>query len=89
MSLGEFNLQERERENSNSKTLILKDSSVGSIWTYLTASPYYTTNKERERNKSTLCAYFSAHAPPHEHSSTSNKKSTKTSGENADPSGIF
>ena len=30
---------ERERENSNSKTLILKDSSVRSIWTYLTASP--------------------------------------------------
>ena len=30
-------------ENSNSKTLILKDSSVRSIWTCLTASPCYTT----------------------------------------------
>ena len=30
--------------NSNSKTLILKDSSIRSIWTYLTASPCYTTN---------------------------------------------
>ena len=29
--------------NSNSKTLILKDSSVWSIWTYVTASPCYTT----------------------------------------------
>ena len=29
--------------NSNSKALTLK-SSVRSIWTYLTASPYYTTN---------------------------------------------
>ena len=38
-------LAERERENySNSKTLILKDSSVRSIWTYLTGSPCYTTN---------------------------------------------
>ena len=26
------------------KTLILKDSSVRSIWTYLTGSPCYTTN---------------------------------------------
>ena len=26
------------------KTLILKDSSARSIWTYLTASPCYTTN---------------------------------------------
>ena len=32
----------RERENSNSKTLILK-----SIWTYLTASPCYTTNTNK------------------------------------------
>ena len=32
----------RGRENSNSKTLILKNSSVRSIWTYLTA-------RERER----------------------------------------
>ena len=29
--------------NSNPKTLILKDSSVRSIWTYLTASPSCTT----------------------------------------------
>ena len=32
----------RERE-LNSKTLILKDSSIRSIWTYLTASLCYTT----------------------------------------------
>ena len=31
--------REREIDRSNSKTLILKDSSVRSIWTYLTASP--------------------------------------------------
>ena len=36
--------RDTERENSNSKTLILKDSSVRSIWTYLTASSCYTTN---------------------------------------------
>ena len=36
--------RERERERENSKILILKDSSVRSIWTYLTASPCYTTN---------------------------------------------
>ena len=35
---------ERERENSNSKIWVLKGSSVRSIWTYLTASPGYTTN---------------------------------------------
>ena len=29
------------------KTLILKDSSVRSIWTYLTASPCYTTNTDK------------------------------------------
>ena len=41
--------RERKRENlnSNSKTLLLKDSSVRSIWTCLTASPCYTTNTER------------------------------------------
>ena len=38
------------------KTLILKDSSVRSIWTKLTASPCYTTNTnkheiERERER--------------------------------------
>ena len=32
------------RGDSNSKTLILKDSSVRSIWPYLTASPCYSTN---------------------------------------------
>ena len=37
----------REREKSNSKTLILKDSSIRSIWTYLTASPSYTTNTNK------------------------------------------
>ena len=44
--------------NSKSKTLILKDSSVRSIWTYLTASPCYTTNTnrhERERERESLC----------------------------------
>ena len=39
--------RQRQRENSNSKTLILKDSSVRSIWTYLTASPCYTTNTDK------------------------------------------
>ena len=46
--------QRREREGEgerkrtwNSKTLILKDSSVRSIWTYLTASPCYTTNTNK------------------------------------------
>ena len=60
--------RERERElklenfrTGNSKTLILKNSSVRSIWTYLTVSPCYftntskhddiTTNKERERER--------------------------------------
>ena len=37
------------RENSNSKTLILKDSSVGSIWTYVTNSPCYATKRETDR----------------------------------------
>ena len=46
---------ERERENSNStsKTLMLKDSSVRSIWTYLTASPCYNTKRERDRDRQT------------------------------------
>ena len=35
------------KENSNSKTLIFKYSSVGSIWTCLTASPCYTTNTNK------------------------------------------
>ena len=38
---------ERENSNSNSKTLILKDSSIRSIWTYLTASPCYSTNTSK------------------------------------------
>ena len=44
--------RERDRlegENSNSKTLILKDSSVRFIWTYLTASPERETERERDR----------------------------------------
>ena len=41
---------QRERENSNSKTLILKDSSVTSIWTYLAASPCYTTKTNKHDN---------------------------------------
>ena len=36
-----------ETENSNSKTLVFKDSSVRSSWTYLTASPCYTTNTNK------------------------------------------
>ena len=50
--------QHRENSNSNLKTLILNDSSVRSIWTYLTASPCYTTNRntkdtegQRERDR--------------------------------------
>ena len=38
-----MNGRAREREDENSKTLTLKDSCVRSIWTYLTASHYYTT----------------------------------------------
>ena len=38
----------KEIENSNSKTLILNDSSVKSIWAYLTASLCSSTNRERE-----------------------------------------
>ena len=33
--------------NSNSKTVIFKDSSVRSIWTYLTASPCHCTNTSK------------------------------------------
>ena len=41
----------REKER-DSKTLILKDSSIRSIWTYLTARPCYTTNtRERGRER--------------------------------------
>ena len=41
-------MNRRERERENSKTLILKDSSVRSIWTYLTAS-FRERERERER----------------------------------------
>ena len=41
---------DRQTENSNSKTSILKDSSVRSNWTYLTASPCYTTNTNKHDN---------------------------------------
>ena len=47
---------QKERENSNSKTLILKDISVRSIWTYLTASPCYTTNTNK--HDSTTKRYY-------------------------------
>ena len=43
--------EEGERENSNSKTLILKDNSVRSIWTYLTVSPCYTTDRQTETER--------------------------------------
>ena len=45
---------ERERENSKSKTLILEDSSVRSIWTSLTASPCYTTNPNKHDNTTNI-----------------------------------
>ena len=35
------------KEDLNSKSLILKDSSVRSVWTCLTASPCYTTNANK------------------------------------------
>ena len=50
---------DREEELLNSNTLIiiiLKDSSVMSIWTYLTASPCYTTNTNK--HDSTTNAYY-------------------------------
>ena len=45
--------RQRETENSisNSKTLILKDSSIRFIWTCLIASPCYTAKTERERER--------------------------------------
>ena len=46
---GERWIRERE-ENSNSKTLILKDISFRSIWTYLTASPCSITNTNKYDN---------------------------------------
>ena len=39
--------RDTENSDSNSKTLILKDSSVRSIWTCLTASPCYATNTNK------------------------------------------
>ena len=39
--------RETQRERENSKTLILEENSVKSIWTYLTASPCYTTNTNK------------------------------------------
>ena len=44
----------REKERENSKTLILKDSSVRPIWTYLTASPCYTTNTNKHDNTTNI-----------------------------------
>ena len=40
----------RENSNPNSKTLILRDSSLRSIWTCLTACPCYTTNTNKHNN---------------------------------------
>ena len=36
--------QQQQQLELKLETLILKDSSVRSIWTYLTVSPYYTTS---------------------------------------------
>ena len=47
---------ERETERSNSKTLILKNRSVRSNWTYLTANPCYSTNTERVLYGNILCS---------------------------------
>ena len=47
--------------NSNPKTLILKDSSVRSIWIYVTASPCYTTNANKH-NYTTNRYYKSEYA---------------------------
>ena len=44
-------LEDRVERNSNSKTLILKNSSVRSIWTRLTASLCYTTNTNKHEGK--------------------------------------
>ena len=42
--------RQTDRDRENSKTLILKDISVRSIWTYLTASPCCTTNTNKHDN---------------------------------------
>ena len=46
--------QTKKQQHSNSKTLILKDSSVRSIWTYLTASPCYITNTNKHDNTTNI-----------------------------------
>ena len=38
---------DRQRERERELELILKDSSVRSIWTYVTASPCYTTHTNK------------------------------------------
>ena len=48
---GESGGRKRERQNSNSKTLIPKDSSVRSSWTYLTASPCRERQRDRDRDR--------------------------------------
>ena len=45
----EAEVRERETELEN---LILKDSSIRSIWTYLTAGPCYTTNSRYHNRRS-------------------------------------
>ena len=47
--------REREKARENSKTLILKDSSIRSIWTCLTASPCYSTNTRERCNANCCC----------------------------------
>ena len=42
--------RERELELEHFIYIILKDSSVRSSWTYLTASPGYTTNTNKHNN---------------------------------------
>ena len=46
----EQGVQREKNSITNWKTLILTDSSVRSIWTYLTASPCYTTNTNNYNN---------------------------------------
>ena len=52
MKWGEGN--RRERENSNSKTLIFKDNSFRSIWTCPTASPYFGPGRKEEGGRKTF-----------------------------------
>ena len=35
---------QRDRDSQRAKTLIHKNNGIGSIWTYLTASPCYARN---------------------------------------------